>query len=77
MNLNENGRLVLLALVRSLRADKSAYVGLREVRKNYELVCEELNIKSVEKFEEIIQDDRHIILLRQNMIVQASVVEIA
>jgi cell division control protein 6 len=56
MNLDENGRLVLLALVRSLRAGKSAYVGLRDTRKNYELICEEFCIKPVEKFEEHIQD---------------------
>ena len=56
MNLNENGRLILLALVRSLRADKSAYVGLRELRKSYELICEELNVKPVERFEETVQD---------------------
>jgi cell division control protein 6 len=56
MNLNENGRLILLALVRSLRAEKSAYVGLREIRKSYELVCEELNVKPVERFEETVQD---------------------
>ncbi len=56
LNLDKNGRLVLLALVRSLRADKTAYVGLREVRKSYELACEELNVKPVERFEEIIQD---------------------
>jgi len=56
LNLDQNGRLVLLALVRSLRADKTAYVGLREVRKSYELACEELNVKPVERFEEIIQD---------------------
>jgi len=56
MNLNENGRLVLLALVRSLRAGKSAYVGLRDLRKTYELACEELDIEPVEKFEETVQD---------------------
>lgn len=56
MNLNENGKLVLLALVRSLRAGKSAYVGLRDVRKTYELACEELDIEPAEKFEETVQD---------------------
>jgi cell division control protein 6 len=56
MSLDENGRLVLLALVRSLRADKSAYVGLREVRKSYELACEELDVRPVERFEEVVQD---------------------
>ena len=55
-NLDRNGRLVLLALVRSLRADKAAYVGLREVRKSYELACEELGAKPTDKFEEAVQD---------------------
>jgi hypothetical protein len=31
-------------------------VGLREIRKSYELVCEELNVKRIERFEETIQD---------------------
>ncbi len=56
MNLDENGRLVLLALVRSLRASRSAYVGLREIRKSYEVVCEEFKVKPSEKFEENVQD---------------------
>jgi len=56
MNLDENGRLVLLALVRSLRASKSAYVGLRDVRKSYEVVCEEFKVKPSEKLEEHVQD---------------------
>jgi cell division control protein 6 len=56
MNLDENGRLVLLALIRSLRSNKSAYVGLRDVRKSYEVVCEEFNAKPAEKFEEHVQD---------------------
>jgi cell division control protein 6 len=56
INLDENGRLVLLALVRSLRANKSAYVGLRDIRKSYEVACEEFSIKPVEKFEEHMQD---------------------
>ncbi len=59
MNLDENGRMVLLAFVRSLRASRSAYVGLRDVRKSYEVVCEEFNAKPVEKFEECVQDLVH------------------
>jgi len=59
MNLDENGRMVLLAFVRSLRASRSAYVGLRDVRKSYEVVCEEFNVKPVEKFEECVQDLVH------------------
>ena len=56
INLDENGRLVLLALVRSLRANKSAYVGLRDAHRSYEVVCEEFNVKPSEKFEESLQD---------------------
>jgi len=56
MNLDENGRLILLALVRSLRAKKSAYVGLRDIRKSYKVLCEEFNVEPVEKFEEYVQD---------------------
>ena len=56
INLDENARLVLLALARSLRANNSAYVGLRDCRESYELVCEEFNVKPVEKFEEYVQD---------------------
>lgn len=56
MNLDENGRLVLLSLVRSLRANKSAYVGLRDAHRSYEVVCEEFNVKPSEKFEENLQD---------------------
>lgn len=56
INLDENGRLILLALVRSLQAEGSAYVGLRDYRKNYKVVCEEFNIKPTIKFEEHVQD---------------------
>ena len=56
LSLDENGRLILLALVRSLRAEKSAYVGLRDMRESYGVVCEEFNAKPVEKFEEQVQD---------------------
>jgi len=59
MNLDENGRMVLLAFVRSLKTSKSAYIGLRDVRKSYEVVCEEFNVKPVEKFEECVQDLVH------------------
>jgi len=56
LSLDENGKLVLLALVRSLQVGKAAYVGLRDIRDSYELVCEEFNMKPVEKFEEEVQD---------------------
>ena len=56
MNLDENGRLILLSLVRSLRVNKAAYVGLRDIRESYGVVCEEFNVKPVGKFEEHLQD---------------------
>jgi cell division control protein 6 len=56
INLDEKCRMVLLALVRSLRANKSAYVGLRDINESYRVVCEEFSIKPTMMFEEIIQD---------------------
>ena len=56
VSLDQTGRMILLALVRSLRAAGSAYVGLRELRETYGVVCEEFNIKPVETFEEHVQD---------------------
>ena len=56
MSLDKNGKLILLALVRSLKSSGSAYVGLRDIRKNYEVVCEEYNLKPTERFEEYMQD---------------------
>jgi len=56
ISLSQYGRLVLLALIRSLQAKKSAYVGLREVRKSYDAICEEFALKPVEEFEEYMQD---------------------
>lgn len=71
MNLDENGRLILLALVRSLRVNKSAYVGLRDIRKSYGVVCEEFNVKPVEKFEEHLQD-----LVYRNIVDMKSLTEL-
>ena len=56
MSLDENGKLILLALVRSLKSSGSAYVGLRDIRKNYKIVCEEYNLKPTERLEEYVQD---------------------
>ena len=56
MSLDKNGKLILLALVRSLKSSKSAYVGLRDIRKSYEILCEEFNLKPTERFEEHVQD---------------------
>ena len=56
ISLDRNGKLILLALVRSLRSRRSAYVGLREIRRSYEVICEEYNLKPTERFEECIQE---------------------
>ncbi len=56
MNLDDAGKLVLLALVRTLRTNKAAYVGLRDLRRSYEVVCEEFNTEPTQKFEEYVQD---------------------
>ena len=56
MNLSSDGRLVLLALVRGLKASGSAYISLRELRKFYNIVCEEYNVRPVKDFEAQVQD---------------------
>jgi len=71
MNLDENARLILLALVRSLQANKSAYVGLRDIRKGYGVICEEFNVKPVEKIEEHVQD-----LVYRNIVDMKSLTEL-
>jgi cell division control protein 6 len=56
MSLDRNGKLILLALVRSLRSSGSAYIGLREIRRSYQVLCEEFDLKPTERFEEYVQD---------------------
>lgn len=56
ISLDENCKLILLALVRSLQATGSAYIGLRELRESYGVVCEEFGVKPIETFEEHLQD---------------------
>lgn len=56
MSLDRDGKLILLALVRGLKTSKSAYISLRDLRKFYNIVCEEYNIKPVEDFEDHVQD---------------------
>jgi len=71
MSLNEDGKLVLLALIRSLRAGKSAYVGLRDIRKTCDIVCEEFDVKPIQRFEESVQD-----LVFRNIIDMKSLTEL-
>lgn len=56
VNLDENSRMILLALVRNLQLSGSAYVGLRDIRESYNLVCEEFDANPVGDFEERVQD---------------------
>lgn len=56
LSLDRDGRLILLALVRGLKTSKSAYIGLRELRRLYEVLCEEYKIKPAEDFEAHLQD---------------------
>ena len=56
LSLDDNSRLILLALIRTLQFKKSAYVGLRDFRETYQIVCEEFNVKPVKEFEEYVQD---------------------
>lgn len=56
LNLDRDGRLILLALVRGLKASGAAYISLRDLRKIYEVVCEEYHVKPSGDFEERLQD---------------------
>ncbi|MEM2939348.1 MAG: AAA family ATPase [Candidatus Bathyarchaeia archaeon] len=56
ISLDKDGRLILLALVRGLKSGGLAYLSLRDLRKFYDIVCEEYNAKPVENFEEHVQD---------------------
>ena len=56
MSLNKDGRIILLALVRGLKSSGSAYISLKELRKFYNIVCEEYHIKPSEDFENNVQD---------------------
>ncbi len=71
MSLDSNGRLILLALVRGLKASGAAYISLREMRKFYNIVCEEYNVKPVEDFEAHVQD-----LIYRGIIDMKSLIEI-
>lgn len=66
LNLDEHGKLLLMGLARALYGNKTPYVGLREIRDAYRIVCEEHDVKSAEEVEEHIQDlvDRGIIEMK-------------
>ena len=61
--LSDAGKMILLGMVRALRAGKVPYVGLREIREDYLVVCEEYGVKPVEDVEEEVEEliDRGIV----------------
>jgi len=63
LNLSEEGKIVLLAVVRALRGAKSPYVSLKNIRSTCGVVCEEYKLKPIEDIEEYVQDlaDREIV----------------
>lgn len=66
LSLSDNGRLVLLALVRALEAGKRPYANLREIREFYNVVCEEQNVSPILEIEEEVQDliDHGIVMMK-------------
>lgn len=54
--MDDNERLVLWGLIRALRTEKAAYVGLDDIRLDYGVVCEEQGVEPVEEIEPYIQD---------------------
>jgi cell division control protein 6 len=61
--LSDAGKMILLGMVRALRAGKIPYVGLREIREDYLVVCEQYGVKPVEEVEEEVEEliDRGIV----------------
>lgn len=56
LGLDRDSKMVLLALVKGLKASRAAYISLRDLRKFYNIVCEEYGVKPIEEFEERVQD---------------------
>jgi hypothetical protein len=65
LGISDEGKIVLLAVVRSL-SDDYPYTSLREIRENVGVLCEEFKLKPIENIEESIQDlwDRQVIDFR-------------
>ncbi|MFQ6065396.1 MAG: Cdc6/Cdc18 family protein [Candidatus Bathyarchaeia archaeon] len=61
--LSDAGKMILLGMVRALQAEKVPYVGLREIREDYLIVCEEYEVEPVDEVEEEVQEliDRGIV----------------
>ena len=66
LRISENGRLVLLATIRALLANRSAYVDLGDVRDFYHIVCEEHQVQPVQNMENEMQDliDRGLVTMK-------------
>jgi len=66
LNLDIHGKILLLGLVRALLSHKTSYVGLREIREAYRVVCEEHDVKPVDEIEEHVQDlvDRGVVEMK-------------
>ena len=56
MNLHDREKIVLLAVARSLKTKRVAYVSLSDIRDTLGMVCEEFEAKPIENAEEYIQD---------------------
>jgi cell division control protein 6 len=54
-SLSQTGKLVLLGLARALKASKTPYVTLGEIREYYNVACEEYGAKPTKDFEENLQ----------------------
>ena len=59
-------KIVLLGIVRALKAENAPYISLREIRESCEILCEELKIKKIGYIEDYVQDlaDRGIIEIK-------------
>ncbi len=64
--LDDAGKMVLWGVVRALQAEKTSYVGLREIRECYQMVCEAQDVKPVVEVEERLQNliNRGIVQMR-------------
>ena len=65
VSISDEGKIVLLAVVRSLN-NAYPYTSLKEIRENVGVLCEEFELKPIENIEESLQDlwDRQIIDFR-------------
>lgn len=69
LSLSNEGKLVLVGIVRALKRKRSPYASLNEIRSMIGVVCEEFEFKSIKDIERNIQDliDRNIVDLKSLM----------